>query len=49
MEPAELANAVRELAAQHKADFGVIVGDELLAQNFPMIHAVGRQQSKSRI
>ena len=42
MGPAELADAVRELAAQHKADFSVIVGDELLAQNFPMIHAVGR-------
>ena len=42
MGPAELADAVRELAAQHKAEFSVIVGDELLAQNFPMIHAVGR-------
>ncbi|HAY91983.1 MAG TPA: leucyl aminopeptidase, partial [Rhodobacteraceae bacterium] len=42
MGPAELADAVRELAAQHTAEFSVIVGDELLAQNFPMIHAVGR-------
>ena len=42
MGPAELADAVRELAAQHMAEFSIIVGDELLAQNFPMIHAVGR-------
>ena len=42
MGPKELADAVRELAAQHQADFSVKEGDELLAQNFPMIHAVGR-------
>jgi len=42
MGPAELAHAVRALAAQHKADFSEIVGDELLAENFPMVHAVGR-------
>ena len=42
MGPSELATAVQELALQHQADFKVTVGDELLAQNFSMIHAVGR-------
>jgi leucyl aminopeptidase len=30
------------LARAHGAAFGAIVGDDLLAQNFPLIHAVGR-------
>lgn len=42
MGPDELEKAVRSLAATHKADVQVIKGDELLKQNFPMIHAVGR-------
>lgn len=39
--PAELEDAARSLAARHGARFRSIVGDALLAQNFPLIHAVG--------
>ncbi len=42
MGPEELEKAVRDLAKAHKASVSVIKGDELLAKNFPMIHAVGR-------
>jgi leucyl aminopeptidase len=42
MGPAELESAARALATRHGASFGAIVGAELLAQNFPLIHAVGR-------
>ncbi|TIV51932.1 MAG: leucyl aminopeptidase family protein, partial [Mesorhizobium sp.] len=42
MGPAELEEAARTLAAAHGADISVIAGDDLLARNFPMIHAVGR-------
>jgi leucyl aminopeptidase len=33
---------IRAFAARHKMKFKAIVGDDLLKQNFPMIHAVGR-------
>jgi leucyl aminopeptidase len=42
MGPAELEAAAQKLAAQHGAAFKSIIGDDLLAQNFPLIHAVGR-------
>ncbi|TPM92796.1 M17 family metallopeptidase [Mesorhizobium sp. B2-1-3A] len=42
MGPEDLEMAVRTLAGVHKAEVFVIKGDDLLAQNFPMIHAVGR-------
>jgi leucyl aminopeptidase len=42
MGPAELEKAVRTLAGAHKAEVSVTKGDDLLKQNFPMIHAVGR-------
>ncbi|MER8748756.1 leucyl aminopeptidase family protein [Mesorhizobium sp. M1050] len=42
MGPEDLEKAVRTLADRHKAEVSVIKGDELLDQNFPMIHAVGR-------
>ncbi len=42
MGPAQLEEAARKLAARHGATITAIVGDELLAQNFPLIHAVGR-------
>jgi leucyl aminopeptidase len=47
MGPAELAGAVEALAAQMKARCRVIVGDALLAENYPMIHAVGRASVRS--
>jgi leucyl aminopeptidase len=47
MGPAELAAAAQELAKQHKARIKVIVGDDLLKQNYPMVHAVGRASSRA--
>lgn len=42
MGPDALEKAARELADKHGASFRSVVGDALLEQNFPMIHAVGR-------
>ncbi|SMO70605.1 leucyl aminopeptidase family protein [Paracoccus laeviglucosivorans] len=42
MGPADLEAAARDLATRHGAQISVIAGDDLIAQNFPMIHAVGR-------
>ncbi|MBU2992498.1 leucyl aminopeptidase family protein [Octadecabacter sp. 1_MG-2023] len=42
MGPQELETAARDLAKTHGADCTVIQGDELLDQNFPLIHTVGR-------
>jgi leucyl aminopeptidase len=40
--PEELEGAARALAQRHGARLTSVVGDDLLARNFPMIHAVGR-------
>ena len=45
--PAELEDAARTLAARHGAHFRSVVGDALLAGNFPMIHAVGRAAARA--
>jgi len=45
--PAELEAAARALAERHGADITVIEGDELQAQNFPLIHAVGRASARA--
>jgi leucyl aminopeptidase len=42
MGPDELEAAFMTLAARFSARAKVVKGDDLLAQNFPMIHAVGR-------
>ncbi len=47
MGPAELAAAAQDLARTHKARVKVIVGDDLLRQNWPMVHAVGRASSRA--
>jgi leucyl aminopeptidase len=47
MGPDQLEAAARSLAAKHKARVSVIAGDDLLAKNFPMIHAVGRASDKA--
>ncbi|MEP7044428.1 MAG: leucyl aminopeptidase family protein [Dokdonella sp.] len=47
MGPPELADAVRSLAAEHGAEYREWVGDELLAANFPTIHAVGRASHRA--
>lgn len=46
MGPAELAEAARGIAMLGGAEFVCIVGDELLEQNYPMIHAVGRASAR---
>jgi leucyl aminopeptidase len=42
MTPETLEAEARTLASAYHAEVSVIVGDDLLAENFPMIHAVGR-------
>jgi leucyl aminopeptidase len=42
MGPPQLEAAARKLAARHGASISAVIGEELLAQNFPLIHAVGR-------
>ena len=45
--PVELEEAARALASRHGGQFHSIVGPELLAQNLPLIHAVGRASSSA--
>jgi len=47
MGPAELEAAARALAARHGADIKAIVGADLLTENFPLIHAVGRASERA--
>ena len=47
MGPGELEAATRALAAANGATVTSIIGDDLLAQNFPMIHAVGRASPRA--
>lgn len=45
--PEELEAAVRAVAALHGAEVSVICGEDLLAQGFPLIHAVGRASPRA--
>ncbi len=45
--PAEIEAAVRQLGQECGATVVSIVGEELLARNFPMIHAVGRASPRA--
>ena len=47
MGPEQLEAQVRALAQAYGAGFESIVGDELLARNFPAIHAVGRASHRA--
>ncbi len=47
MGPEALEAAARALADRHKAKVSVVLGDALLAENFPMIHAVGRASAEA--
>jgi leucyl aminopeptidase len=47
MGPAELSRAAAALAATSGAEFREVVGDDLLAQGFPAIHAVGRASDRA--
>ncbi len=44
--PEELEKAVRSLARAFKAKVSVIIGDSLLKNNYPLIHAVGRASDR---
>ena len=46
--PAELAEAAADLAMRHSAVFSAIVGDALLADDLPLIHAVGAAATPER-
>ncbi|MCO5090264.1 M17 family metallopeptidase [Bosea sp. (in: a-proteobacteria)] len=45
--PGEIEAAIRALAAECGATVASIVGDDLLARGFPMIHAVGRASPRA--
>ena len=47
MGPAELEQTVRALAARFEASVTVTSGEDLLAANFPMVHAVGRASPRT--
>jgi leucyl aminopeptidase len=47
MGPPDLEKAARDLAKTHGADISVVTGDDLLTQNLPMIHAVGRAADRA--
>ena len=40
--PEDLSKETRTLAKKHKATFKEIVGEDLLKENYPLIHAVGK-------
>ncbi len=42
MTPEALEQAAREIAETYGAEVSSIIGDDLLTENFPMVHAVGR-------
>jgi leucyl aminopeptidase len=45
--PAQLAAAAQQVADRHHAGFKEWIGQDLLAANFPAIHAVGRASSEA--
>ncbi len=47
MGPAELERAARTLARTHGARVRTVVGDDLLARGYPLVHAVGRASDRA--
>ena len=47
MGPEAIEDAVRQVAGEFEAEIRTTVGDDLLSQNYPMIHAVGRAADQS--
>jgi leucyl aminopeptidase len=45
--PEALEKEIRAFAKRHKLEVKVIAGDDLLKENFPMIHAVGRAAAEA--
>jgi leucyl aminopeptidase len=48
MGPVEIEAIARDLAKTHGATISVITGDDLLSQNYPAVHAVGRAADPAR-
>ena len=42
MGPDAIEAVIRDMAAEYGADVSSIIGDDLLKENYPMVHAVGR-------
>src|SRR5229473_273459 len=47
MGPPELEEAARTLANRHRASVRSVAGDDLISENFPLIHAVGRAAARA--
>jgi leucyl aminopeptidase len=47
MGPAELEDAARALATRHGASVRSVIGDDLIAEKFPLVHAVGRAADRA--
>ena len=47
MGPVELEEAARTLAGRHGAQVRSIVGDDLISEGFPLVHAVGRAAARA--
>jgi leucyl aminopeptidase len=47
MGPEQLQAAAQQLCDRHVANLTTLVGDELIDQNYPMIHAVGRAYTQA--
>jgi leucyl aminopeptidase len=47
MGPAEIEEAARALAGRHGATIKVTAGEDLVCENFPLIHAVGRAAARA--
>ncbi len=48
MGPLQIETIAREIAEQHGAKVAVVTGDDLLAENYPAVHAVGRAADPAR-
>jgi leucyl aminopeptidase len=48
MGPLQMETIAREIAEAHGASISVVTGDDLLEQNYPAIHAVGRAAAPHR-
>jgi leucyl aminopeptidase len=48
MGPLQIETIAREIAELHGATIAVVAGDDLLAENYPAVHAVGRAADPSR-
>lgn len=47
MGPAELAGVARDLAERHGGEYREIVGEDLLTEGYPAVHAVGRAATEA--